>query len=106
MVAGAFYIPKGTSGLKRLGDDAHFICEEKQTIGVADGVGGWAAMGVDSGEYARQLMANSLKAMTMEVEGKVDLRRVLNQAFSNTKAKGASTACIITLIDHVCTFFF
>lgn len=106
MVAGAFYIPKGTSGLKGLGDDALFICEEKQTIGVADGVGGWAAMGVDPGEYARQLMANCLEAILMEPEGEVDLRRVLNQAFSNTKVKGASTACIMKLIDHVCSLFF
>jgi protein phosphatase PTC7 len=106
MVAGAFYIPKGTSGLKGKGDDALFICEEKQTIGVADGMGGWAAMGAYPGEYAPQLMANCLEAILVEPEGEVDLRRVLNQAFSNTKVKGASTACIMNLIDHVCSFFF
>ena len=33
------------------GEDAHFICEEKGVIGVADGVGGWADVGVDAGEY-------------------------------------------------------
>lgn len=106
MVAGAYYIPKGTSCFRGIGDDAHFICEERQTIGVADGVGGWGIMGIDPGEYARQLMANALEAILMEPDGKVDLGRVLNQAYSNTKVKGASTACILTLIDNVCLSFF
>ncbi|OIT31317.1 hypothetical protein A4A49_54032 [Nicotiana attenuata] len=43
MAADAFYIPK--YGKARLGEDAHFICIEEQTIGVADGVGGWAKWG-------------------------------------------------------------
>jgi hypothetical protein len=47
-------------------------------------------------------MANSLGAILTEPEGKVDLERVLNQAYSKTKVKGASTACILTLIDNVC----
>ncbi|KAE8055120.1 hypothetical protein FH972_011981 [Carpinus fangiana] len=100
MVAGAYNIPKGTSCFRGRGDDAHFICEERHTIGVADGVGGWGIMDIDPGEYARQLMANSLEAILMEPEGKVDLERVLNQAYSKTKVKGASTACILTLIDN------
>ena len=79
---------------------------EKQTIGVADGVGGWAKLGVDPGEYARQLMINSFKAILMEPEGKINLKRVLNQAFLDTNAKGSSTACIINLKDHVCLFLF
>ncbi|KAH0981056.1 hypothetical protein GBA52_008233 [Prunus armeniaca] len=32
------------------GEDADFICHDAQTIGVADGVGGWARKGVDTGE--------------------------------------------------------
>ncbi|CAK9179238.1 unnamed protein product [Ilex paraguariensis] len=96
MIAGAFYIPKD-SKLKPLGEDAHFICAEEQTIGVADGVGGWARKGVDAGEYARKLLANAVYAVEDQPEGSVDLKKVLNEAFLNTEARGSSTACILTL---------
>jgi protein phosphatase PTC7 len=46
-----------------LGEDAHFICQERQTFGVADGVGGWAMKGIDSGIFARELMSNYLTAL-------------------------------------------
>lgn len=36
------------------GEDACFIADH--CIGVADGVGGWAEIGVDPGLYSRQLM--------------------------------------------------
>ncbi|MCD7467791.1 hypothetical protein HAX54_005410 [Datura stramonium] len=51
--ADPFYIPKYSKG--PLGEDAHIICIEGETIGIADGVGGWAKKGIDSGEYSRQL---------------------------------------------------
>jgi protein phosphatase PTC7 len=40
------------------GEDAHFILETKNryAVGVADGVGGWSEVGVDSGIYSRSLM--------------------------------------------------
>ncbi|CAK9181120.1 unnamed protein product [Ilex paraguariensis] len=62
MIAAEFYIPKDNK-LKPLGEDTHFIYAEKQTIGVADSVGGWARKGVDAGEYARELMANAVYAV-------------------------------------------
>ena len=99
MIAGAFYIPKDNK-LKPQGEDAHFICAEEQTIGVADGVGGWARKGVDAGEYARELMANAVCAVEDQPEGAVDLKMVLNEAFLNTEARGSSTACILTLKGH------
>ncbi|XP_040987594.1 probable protein phosphatase 2C 80 [Juglans microcarpa x Juglans regia] len=109
MVAGAYYIPKKRPGSTTdQGEDAYFLCEEKEAIGVADGVGSWILQGVDSGEYARQLMNNPFEAiLSMEPDdGNVDdriMKRVLDQAFSNTKAKGSSTACIIKLIDNIFT---
>ena len=96
MSCGALYLPKDDED-KPLGEDAHFICAEKQTIGVADGVGGWAKKGVDAGEYARQLMKNAEIASQKEPNGEVQLKRVLGTAFLNTKAQGSSTACIVTL---------
>jgi hypothetical protein len=40
------------------GEDAHFILEgnDRYAVGVADGVGGWSEVGVDSGVYSRALM--------------------------------------------------
>lgn len=38
MVAGSIYLPKDDPS-KPQGDDAHFVCLEAQTLGVADGVG-------------------------------------------------------------------
>ena len=35
------------------GEDAHFICADEQALGVADGVGGWADVGVNAREYSR-----------------------------------------------------
>ncbi|CAL2247311.1 unnamed protein product [Prunus armeniaca] len=46
---------------KPLGEDAHFICHDAQTIRVADGVGSWARKGVNAGEYARGLMNHTKK---------------------------------------------
>ncbi|KAL0453168.1 UNVERIFIED_CONTAM: putative protein phosphatase 2C 55 [Sesamum latifolium] len=69
------YIPKDNPK-KPWGEDAHFISDEDQTIGVADGVGGWAK---------KQPRFN------------VNPKRVLEEAFNNTTAQGSSTACIITL---------
>ncbi|KAL0359589.1 UNVERIFIED_CONTAM: putative protein phosphatase 2C 55 [Sesamum angustifolium] len=96
MSAASIYIPKDNPEKPR-GEDAHFISMEDQTIGVADGVGGWAKVGIDSGEYARQLMMNSVLALKKEPRFNVNPKRVLEEAFNNTTAQGSSTACIITL---------
>ncbi|KAL2456429.1 putative protein phosphatase 2C 55 [Forsythia ovata] len=82
------------------GEDAHFICSDEQAIGVADGVGGWADLGIDSGQYARELMSNSVDAIQEEPRGLIDPVRVLEKAHTSTKAKGSSTACIIALTDQ------
>ncbi|XP_050205941.1 probable protein phosphatase 2C 55 [Mercurialis annua] len=99
LVSGSCYMPhpdKEATG----GEDAHFICEEQQIIGVADGVGGWAEVGVNAGEYSRELMSNSVSAIKDEPEGSIDPARVLEKAHSRTKAQGSSTACIIALTDE------
>lgn len=101
IVSGSFYLPKDDK-LKPEGDDAHFICEEKQTIGIADGVGGWKDKGVNAGEYARELMINSVNALHTERKGAVDPTRVLSQAYLNTKLPGSSTACLLSLNGNVC----
>ena len=105
MLSGSFYIAKDRDSRPQ-GDDSHFICEEKQTIGLADGVGGWSSQGVDAGLYARELMNNSLLAILTQPDRQVDPMKVLNEAFRKTDAEGSSTACIITLQEGtVCSFY-
>lgn len=69
---------------------------------MADGVGGWADHGIDSGQYARELMSNSVSAIQEEPKGSIDPARVLEKAHTSTKAKGSSTACIVALTEQVC----
>ncbi|XP_010556299.1 PREDICTED: probable protein phosphatase 2C 55 [Tarenaya hassleriana] len=98
LVSGSCYLPhpdKEDTG----GEDAHFICPEEQAVGVADGVGGWADLGIDAGLYSRELMSNSVSAIQDEPKGSVDPARVLEKAYTSTKAKGSSTACILALTD-------
>ncbi|PHT56120.1 hypothetical protein CQW23_04606 [Capsicum baccatum] len=104
MVAASIYLPK-ENPTKPLGEDAHFIHELYQTIGVADGVGGWAKEGIDAGMYARELMNNSLIATDIEPKGHVNPKRVLQEAYKNTNSEGSSTACIITLNTAKSTIF-
>ncbi|KAG8486063.1 hypothetical protein CXB51_019364 [Gossypium anomalum] len=62
-----------------------------------DGVGGWSKHGVDAGLYVAELINNSLLATLTQSLTQVDPMKVLDEAFSKTKAQGSSTACIITL---------
>ncbi|KAG9154237.1 hypothetical protein Leryth_000706 [Lithospermum erythrorhizon] len=96
--AASIYLPKDDEEKPR-GDDAHFICAQKNTIGIADGVGGWIKRGVDAGVYARELMANSMITI-LDQDNYLDPKNILEKAYSMTKAKGSSTACIITLCGN------
>ncbi|XP_047075971.1 probable protein phosphatase 2C 55 [Lolium rigidum] len=98
LLSGSSYLPhpdKEETG----GEDAHFIWDE-QAIGIADGVGGWADLGIDAGQYARDIMSNALTAIEEEPKDSIDLTRVLEKAHSGTTVKGSSTACIIALTDQ------
>ncbi|CAI9780900.1 unnamed protein product [Fraxinus pennsylvanica] len=98
MIPAAFYIPKDNPS-KPNGDDAYFISESEKTIGVADGVGGWAKHGIDAGVYARELMSNVATSVRNEKKknGIVNPKRALTEAFRFTDSQGSTTACIITL---------
>ncbi|RZC30500.1 putative protein phosphatase 2C 55 [Glycine soja] len=96
MLSGSCYLPhpdKEDTG----GEDAHFICTDEQAIGVADGVGGWADVGVNAGLFAPELISNSVRAIQKEPKGSFNPTRVLEKAHANTKVKGSSTACILLL---------
>lgn len=105
LLSGSCYLPhpdKEETG----GEDAHFICVDEQVIGVADGVGGWADVGVNAGLFARELMSNSVLAIQAEPKDSIDPAKVLEKAHSSSKAKGSSTACIIALAEKVCCISF
>ncbi|CAM0947015.1 unnamed protein product [Alopecurus aequalis] len=98
LISGSSYLPhpdKEETG----GEDAHFIWDE-QAIGIADGVGGWASLGIDAGQYARDIMSSAVTAIEEEPKDSMDLTRVLEKAHSSTTVKGSSTACIIALTDQ------
>ena len=76
------------------GEDASFICPN--SIGVADGVGGWAAHGIDAGEYARGLMSGGKEGV--EVHGLNDALAILWHAYRGVSHLGSST-CLILVLD-------
>ncbi|XP_073060127.1 probable protein phosphatase 2C 55 [Primulina eburnea] len=94
MIAGSFYVPKNKPN-KPLGEDWHFIDQEAQVIGVADGVGGFASRGIDSGQYARELMGNA--AEIVKQRRFVNPNQLLQEAFSQSRLPGACTACIMAI---------
>jgi len=79
------------------GEDAYFLSGDMKAIGVADGVGGWADIGVDPAEYSRRLMEGgkiSAEASTFNR----DPLRIMQDAYKHSmEVQGSSTCCIITL---------
>ena len=87
--------PKAPSLPQRLNAQTH----NARCAGVADGVGAWADVGVDSGEYSRMLMARA-SAMAEGLEPTpAALERMLKEAHSQTHVRGSSTACILAVGD-------
>lgn len=105
LLSGACCLPHPKK-VKTGGEDAYFICSEEQVVGVADGVGGWADVGVDAGDYARELMLQSRIAVAQEPHGYIDPARVMFRAHARTKCPGSSTACILALSDYVSLTFY
>lgn len=93
------------------GEDAYFICESGLCFGVADGVGGWAEIGIDPGLYSRELMSHAKTAAALATAtdsssqgtvlsfGPSTPQRILETAHSNTMARGSCTACILCLYN-------
>jgi len=90
----AAYLLPHPSKVWKGGEDAHFITSK--VIGVADGVGGWADMGVDPALYALKLMEGAKNAVdNLKVS---DPMHVLRLAYEHSKeVDGSSTACIISI---------
>jgi len=95
--AGAASIPHPAKKHKG-GEDAHFISDDNSVIGVADGVGGWEALGVDSGLYSRSLMNFACLSANSGVKNPCELLKIAHERCLDIQ--GSTTACIISLIDN------
>ena len=97
------------------GEDASFVGADGLSVGVADGVGGWAEENIDAGVYARLLMSQAQSALQQAEplpaipgrpeEPQTEPLRVLVQAHARTRVPGSSTALIVCLRDttlHAC----
>lgn len=87
--------PKKT---KTGGEDAYFIAPNQHAIGVADGVGGWAAVpGGNSGRYSRELMKYC------EEHSDLSSLQMLSLAYKSVDPNilGTSTAIVATLHNNM-----
>eukprot|EP01112_Ceratiomyxa_fruticulosa_P013628 TRINITY_DN3842_c0_g1_i1.p1 TRINITY_DN3842_c0_g1~~TRINITY_DN3842_c0_g1_i1.p1 ORF type:complete len:461 (-),score=104.20 TRINITY_DN3842_c0_g1_i1:583-1965(-) len=81
------------------GEDAYFVSEDHKVLGVADGVGGWAEVGVDPSEYSRSLMEGArLSADSTTSPHDRDPVEIMQDAYRfSSSIKGSSTCCIVLL---------
>jgi len=76
------------------GEDAYFFSSDMSIIGVADGVGGWADLGVDPAIYSRSLMEGARQA----AEHSRDPLVIMNEGYKfSAEVTGSSTCCICVL---------
>jgi len=80
------------------GEDAHFISDDNSVIAIADGVGGWEALGVDSGLYSRSLMNFACNSANAGIKNPSELLKIAHERCLDIQ--GSTTACIISLIDN------
>lgn len=73
------------------GEDAFFV--QKRALGVFDGVGGWASIGIDAGLYSKEL--SRLTANYVASEGPGRVVEGLKAATGSNQAIGSSTACVV-----------
>lgn len=87
------------------GEDAAF--SSSHFLGVADGVGGWAQMGVDPARYSRELMEHTSDIVKQaETSGGCLLpQEVLTQVYDRTRTTGSSTCCLVSLHATDCRIF-
>jgi protein phosphatase PTC7 len=76
------------------GEDASFISDDGNGLGVADGVGGWSEIGVDPALYARALMKFAKEGY--DKSSLRDPKEILQYAAHKaSRIQGSSTACIL-----------
>jgi len=93
---GSYLIPHDDK-IDKGGEDAWFIANDGKTVGVFDGVGGWANEGVDPRDYSTTLSTQCKEAVDQRnITNPVE---ILRYGYEQSKhVIGSSTACI-TKID-------
>ena len=83
------------------GEDAWFLQVDLDgtgsAVGVADGVGGYAAEGIDAGVYAKVLMREAQQASAAQPPGAPDPTAVLVAAQRATRLPGAAPAVVVQM---------
>ena len=78
------------------GEDACF--SNNQLLCVADGVGGWAELGVDPGLYSKELVKHIEENFKKSASSYIlDPKSLIIDSYNLTKAIGSTTCCVITL---------
>lgn len=79
------------------GEDAFFVSNfNGGTLGIADGVSGWAEENIDPALFSRELMEHAVMALDGELIGNCP-RQLLAKAHEATSAIGAATAIVAIL---------
>ncbi|CAL4070691.1 unnamed protein product, partial [Meganyctiphanes norvegica] len=88
----------------KFGDDAYFIARHAlaDVIGVADGVGGWRAWGIDPGEFSHSLMVTCERlvvtgSFSPSEPGAIIARAYYELLENKSHILGSSTACVVVL---------
>ncbi|KAH8262093.1 hypothetical protein KR038_004083, partial [Drosophila bunnanda] len=88
----------------KFGEDAWFQCSSPQadTMGVADGVGGWRAYGIDPGEFSDFLMRSCSRLATYRNYNPRRLDLLLKRAYLDLLEQkcpvlGSATVCLLSL---------
>lgn len=96
----------------QFGDDAWFTAKYKtaDVLGVADGVGGWRAYGIDPGEFSLHLMQTCQRLVNMgrftPINPSELLARSYYELLHHKKAiLGSSTACVVVLNKENSTLY-
>ena len=98
LVAGVSMIPH-IDKVEKGGEDACCVCTRGMgSIGVADGVSGWAEEGIDPAEYSRTLMRFASEALESGPYPQgPDAREVIRYAHESTVMPGSSTVCVAVM---------
>ncbi|KAF0931747.1 hypothetical protein E2562_005734 [Oryza meyeriana var. granulata] len=85
-------------------EDMHFVHQEAGVVGVADGVGGFRAQGVDAAAFSRALMTNAYEAVVAAMPS-TDFcpYALLEAAYQDAVAartQGGSTAVLLSLVGR------
>lgn len=100
---GSCYLPRPDKVAKG-GDDANF--ESENLLAVADGVGGWEAMGIDPSKYSKKLVSEVAEAVKNSTDSNFkELKNLMQTAWTDDKELGSSTFLLVSLDPHEPTLY-